>query len=156
MFEAKSFEIRRFFDLLGSIFCGLIIGFGFSQEASRAFKMPRIWLFALFFTAGAMIYVSFYKLVWRFINTRFFYGYANFLMISVLGVSVVFLIVTAAKVLMIGGDFNDSLSRYGLMISRFSLNKIFLFYWATSLPMAVFWLIGILTAWKFSKREPLP
>lgn len=156
MFEAKSFEIRRFFDLLGSIFCCLIIGIGLSQEASRAFKTPRILLFALFFTAGAMIYVSFYKLVWRFINTRILYGYANFLMISVLSASMVYLIVTAAKVLMIDGNFNDSLYRSGLLISSFSPNKILLFYWATSLPMASFWVIGILTAWKFSKREPLP
>lgn len=156
MFEARSADVRRFFDLLGSIFCGLIIGFVLSDEATRVYKTPRVLLFALFFIAGATVYLSFYKLVWRFVNTKFLYGYANFLMISVLSVSVAVVIVTANKVLLSGDDLSNSLRQLEMLISRMLPTKILLFYWVTSLPMAAFWLIGILTAWKFSKSKSLP
>lgn len=156
MFEAKSFEIRRFFDLLGSTLTVLLFGFGIWQEFFRFQPALRYLILALLIAVGLAIYLSFYKLIWKFLNTRFLYGYANFLIISVLSVSVASVIAITSKALLNDSNFESSLNQFQLLISRFSATKLLLFYWGTSLPMTAFWLIGVLTAWKFSKRRNLP
>lgn len=153
MFEATSAGVRRFFDFLGSIFCGLIFGFILSQEVSRFIQTSRFLFIALFIIAGLAIYLAFYKLVWRFLNQRFLLGYANFLIISILSVSIAAPFAIAVRLLMINRNPDFSFDQLELFISNLSPDGVLLFYWATSLPMAFFWLVGWLTAWKFRERK---
>src|SRR5690242_17348584 len=91
MVEAKSADVRRFFDLLSSILVSLIGSFAIWHDEFRFrsnFSQNQKYLFLLLFmTAGLSIYLIFHHLIWRFVSTRFLYGYANFLLISILSVS---------------------------------------------------------------------
>ena len=90
MIDKDSKEIRRFFDLLGSTFCGLIYSyiswrefFRYSHSDSSAnFFLP------LFLLLGLTVYVTSYLLLWKLLNTKFLRGYFNFIFISVLGVTI--------------------------------------------------------------------
>jgi hypothetical protein len=152
MFEAKSADVRRFFDLLGSIFCVLLYSLIIWQEVFRFQQPDRFFYLPLFFAVGLAIYMSFYHLIWRRLNTRFLYGYANFLLISVLSVSTAGVLAIFIKLVT---THNPPLwfNQIDLFTLRALVAKVLLFYWATSLPMALFWLIGVLTVWKFSKRN---
>jgi hypothetical protein len=158
MFEAKSAEIRRFFDLLGSIVVSLIGSFAIWQDEFRFtnhFTQNQKYLFQLLFmTAVLSVYLIFHRLIWRFVNTRFLYGYANFLLISILSVSS-FVVLIIAVNLLLQPNFNQSLFLLNRLLSRNNPFEIIVFYWATSLPMAFFWLIGILTSWRFSEKNTL-
>jgi hypothetical protein len=114
--------------------------------------MPRFLFIALFIASGLTIYLSFYKLVWRFLNRRLLFGYANFLLISVLSVSVAAPSAIAVRHFVINRKPDFSFNHIEIFISNLTLGEVSLFYWATSLPMAFFWLIGWMTAWKFSRK----
>lgn len=152
MFEATSADIRRFFDLLGAFFYSLVGSFMLWKDEFPSSLNYRFILLPLFIFAGVSIFLSLHHLVWRFVNTRFLLGYANFLIISALSVTttVVLLVIVGAAVRQ-----NSALSfhRLELFYLRTSLTEVILFYWATSLPMAFFWMVGWLTAWKFSRRN---
>jgi hypothetical protein len=150
MLEAKSADVRRFFDLLGSIFCVLLYSLIIWQEEFRFNKPPGYFYLPLFVVIALSIYLSFYRLIWRGLNTRFLYGYANFLLISVLSVSTAGALVIFINLV---NSRNPPLlfNQIDLFTWRAMVIKLLLFYWATCLPMALFWLIGVLTVWKFSK-----
>jgi len=158
MVEAKSADIRRFFDLLGSIVVPLIGSFVIWQDEFRFrnnFSQNQNYLFLLLFmTAGLSIYLIFHRLLWRFVNTRFLYGYANFLLISILSVSSIAALIITVN-LLLQPNLDRLFFLFERLMSRNSTVEIIVFYWATSLPMAFFWLIGILTSWKFSEKNLL-
>jgi hypothetical protein len=152
MFEAKSEDIRRFFDLLGAIFFPIVAGFMIWQDEFRWRPNYKFLFLLLIIALCLIIYLSFYRLVWHFVNTRFLFGYANFLFISILSVSTIALIFIAANILM-SQTFAQLTFDLNRFLTKINLTGITIFYWATSLPMAFFWLLGILTAWKFSKKD---
>lgn len=155
MSSIDSKEIRRFFDLLGSVFCGLVISFIFWTEFFRfSHSRENKFLFLpIFLLLGISIYTFFYKLIWKFFKAKFFYGHFNFILISVLSISIVFLCGLSINYLFHGlpvfsTDFRVSAKQY--------IFNLILFYYYTLLPMAVFWFIGVLCSWKFAKRDILP
>ena len=152
MFEAKSFEIRRFFDLLGSTFCVSLYSLITWQNEFRFGNPDKLIYLPLFVVAGLSVYLTFYLLVWRFVKTKFLLGYANFLLISILSVSAAVVLVQL-KELVVTRNLSLSLNRLEFLILRTDPTDVLLFYWATCLPLALFWLLGVLTVWKFSKRN---
>lgn len=150
MFEAKSEDIRRFFDLPGSIFCGLVVGFCAWEDYFRSpFLTDKIHFLPLFFIAPLFFYLIFYRLVWQKVKTKAFSGNLNFLLISLPGVSLS-LLFFSLLIFKTPPNF---------IVNSLSMETIFKFSAANLiaiLPMAFFWFIGILTAWKFSKKNFLP
>ncbi len=150
MFEANSVDVRRFFDLLGSVVSSLIIGVivleGF---CTKPYQMNKIIISPLIFIMPMLVYLFFHKLVWEKLNTNAFSGNLNFILISLLSASFLFIFYSIVvfkelpKLLLEG-----YLSK---MVFAFGLANLF-----AILPMGFFWIIGILTSWKFSRKNILP
>jgi hypothetical protein len=144
MSEMKSGEVRRFFDLLGSIFCGVFVGLVFGGMISTPNLVVSIVAHLISVVACVYVFSVFPRFYWHFVGTKFLYGYFNFVLISVSNVSLImfssyiFYIVSSPKRVV------------------FTLNDLNRLETISILPMAFFWILGIITAWKFSKRETLP
>lgn len=143
MLEMKSEDVRRFFDLLGSIFCGIVVGLIIGGIIRTPNLVVAFVVSAISTAICVYIFSVFPRFYWHFVGTKFLYGYFNFVLISVSNVS---LIIFAALV-------------FHLLIPA---NKVFLSFqefftlnYLSVLPMAFFWILGIITAWRFSKRETL-
>jgi hypothetical protein len=144
MSEMKSGEFRRFFDLLGSIFCGLIVGLAGGELVVEKTHICGFAIYPLAVATCVYIFSVFPRFYWHFVGTKVLYGYFNFVLIAV---SNVFLVIFA---LFIREQFNPWKN-----IGAFDFKALFLLYYFSILPMAFFWILGIITAWKFSKRETL-
>lgn len=150
MFETNSAEIRRFFDLLGSSVCGLIFGYivleGF---CTNRLQINQIVISPLIFIMPLLVYLFFHKLVWEKLNTKAFGGNLNFILISLPSVSFLFLFYSFVVFKLLPNLLVErDLSKF---IFAFGLTNLF-----AILPMGFFWIIGILTSWKFSKKNILP
>jgi hypothetical protein len=99
-------------------------------------------------------YVTLHRLIWRFVNSKFLFGYFNFILISIPGLTFSILLIVLGGVLFRGAAIfpNTNFAFVGIMSKIFSLNSLVIYYTGT-LPMAFFWFIGVLTAWKFSKKQ---
>jgi hypothetical protein len=144
MSEMKSGEVRRFFDLLGSIFCGIVVGTGCGKLVVESTHINSFVVFPIVLAICSYIFSVFPRFYWHFVGTKVLYGYFNFVLIAV---SNVFLFVF---VLFIREQFNPWKN-----IGAFDFKALFILYYVSLLPMAFFWILGIITAWKFSKRETL-
>ena len=156
MFEAKSEEVRRFFDLLGSIFLGILFGVVIAKDIFRYTFSDRVFVSIVFSLIPLIYYVTFHYLVWRFVNSKFLFGYFNFILISIPSLTLSILTAVLGEKLFRGMPIspttNFSFSIF--MFSVFSPHTLFV-YSIGNLPMAFFWFIGVLTAWKFSKKRVL-
>jgi hypothetical protein len=143
MSEMKSGDVRRFFDLLGSIFCGVFVGLVFGGMISTSKVVDAFVAFP--FSIGACVYIFsvFPRFYWHFVGTKFLYGYFNFILISVSNVS---LIIFATFMLHLLIPSNKVF---------LSFQEFFMLNYLSVLPMAFFWILGIITTWKFSKRKTL-
>jgi hypothetical protein len=143
MSEMKSEEVRRFFDLLGSIFCGVFVGLVIGGMIPTPNLVVTFVVSTILIVICVYVFSVFPRFYWHFIGTKFLYGYFNFILISVTNVSLIifaafmlYLLIPANKVFL-------------------SFREIFMLNYLSILPMAFFWILGIITAWKFSKREIL-
>jgi hypothetical protein len=144
MSEIKSGEVRRFFDLLGSIFCGVFVGLVIGGLISTPNSVVTFVVSTISIAICVYIFSVFPRFYWHFVGTKFLYGYFNFVLIAV---SNVFLFVFA---LFIREQFNP-----WKIFGAFDFKALFILYYVSLLPMSFFWILGIITAWKFSKRETL-
>lgn len=156
MFEAKSEDIRRFFDLLGSIFCGLFYSFALWENSFRRTTNYKYFYLPIFLSAGLCIYLFFYRLIWRKLKTHFLHGYSNFLVISIFAGTLFFSIASPLGHFLLSQTVSIFVTRFSLFVSGLSVIKLFLGFCLISLPMAFFWFLGILITWKFSKKQFMP
>jgi hypothetical protein len=142
MSEMKSEEVRRFFDLLGSIFCGFIFGIACVKMSVNLTSTDKLIVYPISLAIGSYAFSVLPRLYWHLVSTKFLYGYFNFILISVSNVSLIaflkFLFPNIIPIKEIDGT-----------------QDIILLYFLPTLAMAFFWILGIITAWKFSKRETL-
>ncbi len=143
MSEIKSGEVRRFFDLLGSIFCGAVVGLVIGGLISTPKLVVSFVVFPISTAICVYIFSVFPRFYWHFVGTKFLLGYFNFVLIAVSNVS---LIIFASLLYYL----MSPLKGFGFTFSSLYRLKII-----AILPMAFFWILGIITAWKFSKRETL-
>ncbi len=143
MSEIKSGEVRRFFDLLGSIFCGAVVGLVIGGEISTQNLVVTFVVSTISIAICVYIFSVFPRFYWHFVGTKFLHGYFNFVLIAVSNVS---LIIFASFLYYL----MSPLKGFGFTFSSLYRLKII-----AILPMAFFWILGIITAWKFSKREIL-
>ncbi len=159
MIDQDSKEIRRFFDLLGSAFCGLIYSFFFWKDFFRYehSESAKIISLPLILVVGLTVYIVSYSLFWKLLDTKFLHGYFNFVLISVFGITVSLFFGLGIQITFHGfpANFNFELFFNRFLSLVFSFNTI-LFYYFSSLPMAAFWFVGVLCSWKFSKKQILP
>jgi hypothetical protein len=147
MLEIRSEDIRRFFDLLGSIFCGLLIGFSLWDGTIQNSISNRWYYLPVFIGLVLITYLGIHRLVWNKVSSKFLYGYFNFILISILSFTLVSLF----------GIICSYLAGIFPAIFRFHFRPIMswpttvLIYLGATLPMAFFWLIGSITSWKFAK-----
>jgi hypothetical protein len=143
MSEMKSDEVRRFFDLLGSIFCGVFVGLVIGGVISTPNLVVTFVVSTI--STGICVYIFsvFPRFYWHFVGTKFLYGYFNFILISVSNVS---LTIFASFIFYL----TDGTKQFGLTFRTLNLIETI-----AVLPMAFFWILGIITAWKFSNRETL-
>ena len=154
MFEANSADVRRYFDFLGSIISGLIFGYitceiVFEVFFTRSVEINELTLLPFIFILPSFVYWFFYKLVCETSKIKILAGYFNFILISIPSVSLLFLfysIVLFKKL----PEILDKEQFPKLLFMFVFINLIAI------LPMAFFWIIGILTASKFSKKNILP
>jgi hypothetical protein len=143
MSEMKSGEVRSFFDLLGSIFCGIFVGLAIGGMISTPNSVVTFVVSTSSTAICIYIFSVFPRFYWHFVGTKFLYGYFNFVLIAVSNVS---LIIFAALV-------------FHLLIPTnkvfLSFREFFMLNYLSVLPPAFFWILGIITSWKFSKRETL-
>jgi hypothetical protein len=143
MSEMKSGEVRRFFDLLGSIFCGVFVGLVIGGLISTPNLVVTFVVSTISTAICVYIFSVFPRFYWHFVGTKFLYGYFNFVLISVSNVS---LIIFASYIFYLV----DSSKEFGLTFRILNMLEIIFV-----LPPAFFWILGIITSWKFSKRETL-
>jgi hypothetical protein len=143
MFEMKSGEVRRFFDLLGSIFCGIVVGIGIGGEISTPNLIVTFVVCTISTAICVYIFSVFPRFYWHFVGTKFLYGYFNFVLTSVSNVSLVIFAVSVCYFVNPWKGFNPN------------VENIYKLYYFSLLPPAFFWILGIITDWKFSKRETL-
>ncbi len=143
MSEMKSGEVRRFFDLLGSIFCGIVVGIGIGGLISTPKSVITFIAFPVSIAICGYIFSVFPRFYWHFVGTKFLYGYFNFVLIAVSNVSLIIFVALVFHLLIPTNKVFLSFQEF------FTLNYL------SVLPMAFFWILGIITAWKFSKRETL-
>ena len=142
MREMKSGEVRQFFDLLGSIFCGTVLGIAFVKMSVNLTSTDKLFVYPISLAIGSYFFSILPRFYWHLVGTKFLYGYFNFILISVSNVSLIiflkFLFPNVIPIKEIDGT-----------------QDIILLYFLSTLAMAFFWILGIITAWKFSKRESL-
>jgi hypothetical protein len=143
MSEMKSEEVRRFFDLLGSIFCGVFVGLVIGGVISTPNLVVTFVVSTI--STGICVYIFsvFPRFYWHFVGTKFLYGYFNFILISVSNVSLIIFAVSFCYFVSPWKGFNLTAE----VIYKFNFVSLF--------PMSFFWILGIITTWKFSKRETL-
>jgi hypothetical protein len=143
MSEMKSGDVRRFFDLLGSIFCGIFVGLVIGGLISTPNLVVTFVVSTISIAICVYVFSVFPRFYWHFVGTKFLYGYFNFVLIAVSNVS---LIIFATFMLHLLIPSNKVF---------LSFREFFMLNYLSVLPMAFFWILGIITSWKFSKRETL-
>jgi hypothetical protein len=143
MSEMKSGEVRRFFDLLGSIFCGIVVGLSFGMLNIKANVINVFAAFPICIAICVYIFSVFPRFYWHFVGTKFLYGYFNFVLIAVSNVSLMIFAVTLCYLVNPWKGFN------------LNAEVLYKLYYFSLLPPTFFWILGIITAWKFSKSETL-